>query len=216
VHERDDGRTFATSGETKGGQVFIQVIQGNVDDPTHLRRQMEVWRKELKPGATGYLGSTGGVTADGRAITLVRFESEDLARANAQRPEQSAWWNETAKAFTGEVTFHDCRETETMLGGGSNDAGFVQVFQARAKDQAAMRARRAEIEGRLKELRPDVLGGIVGWHGDGTFTQAVYFTSQDAARKGEQAMANDELGKELPSMVEGEPTFWDLTDPDLD
>src|SRR3954452_2468637 len=109
--------------------MFIQVIQGTVNDAEHLRRQLAKWRSDVKPGAAGYLGTTGGVTDDGRSIAMVRFESEDAARAHSVRPEQGAWWNETAKAFSGDVTFRDCHDVDTMLGGGSNDAGFVQVIQ---------------------------------------------------------------------------------------
>ena len=105
-----------------------------------LRRQLELWRREIKPGASGYLGSTGGVTSDGRSITLVRFESEQAARANGERAEQGAWWTETAKAFDGGVTFHDCREVDTILGGGSNDARFVQVMDGRARDRTRCEA----------------------------------------------------------------------------
>src|SRR5438309_11134583 len=97
--------------------MFIQVIQGKVTSPDHLRRQLERWRRELKPGASGYLGSTGGVTPDGRAITLVRFESEEAARANSERPEQGAWWNEAVKAFDGDVAFYVCREVDRYLEG---------------------------------------------------------------------------------------------------
>jgi hypothetical protein len=187
-----------------------------VKDADLLSRQLDTWRAELKAGATGYLGSTGGVTSDGRGITLVRFESEQAARANSERPQQSAWWNETAKAFEGDVTFHDCREVDTFFGGGSNDAGFVQVVQGRAKDEAAMRRRRDEMEKRLRERRPDILGMLVGWHGDGGFTQAVYFTSEQEARQQEQGMQDDEMRAEYMSLLDGEPAFFDLTKPDLD
>jgi len=196
--------------------MFIQVIQGKVRDSDHLHRQMERWRSELKPGARGYLGSTGGVTPDGRGITLVRFESEETAHANSDRPEQGAWWSEMVKAYEGTVTFHACREVDRSLGGGSNEAGFVQVIQGRAKDQAEMRRHAQQREQQLHESRPDILGIVVGWHGDGGFTQAVYFTSAEAAHQGEAAMANGELGREFMSLIDGEPTFFDLATPDLD
>ena len=196
--------------------MFIQVIQGKVKDPGLLRRQLELWRREIKPGARGYLGSTGGVTSDGRSITLVRFESEQAARANGERPEQGAWWTETAKAFDGGVTFHDCREVDTILGGGSNDARFVQVMDGRAKDQDQMRSRRQEFEPRLRERRPDILGMVAAWHGDGGFTQAVYFVSEEAAREREKETEQDDLRREFMSLIEGQPTFFDLTEPDLD
>jgi hypothetical protein len=196
--------------------MFIQVIQGKVKDADHLRGEMQRWRTELKPGARGYLGSTGGVAPDGRGITLVRFDSEEAARANSDRPEQGAWWNEAVKAFDGEVTFHECRDVDSAFGGGSNDAGFVQVVQGRAKDQVAMRRRLPELEPQLHERRPDILGIVLGWHGDGGFTEAVYFTSAESARQGEASTENDELRQEFMSLVDGQPTFFDIAMPDLD
>jgi hypothetical protein len=195
--------------------MFIQVIQGSVTDADLLARQLQRWRKELKPGATGYLGSTGGVTPDGRGITMVRFESGEAARANSERREQSAWWAETEKAFGGDVAFHESTDVDVALGGGSNDAGFVQVFQGRAKDQTQLRARLGDLESQLRESRPDILGFVVAWHDDGGgFTQAVYFTSEAAARKGEQGTQADR--EEMMAMMDGALTFFDLPDPDLD
>lgn len=47
------------------------------------------------------VGSAGSVapqgTEDGRFIAVVRFESEEDARRNRDRPEQDRWWSETAK-----------------------------------------------------------------------------------------------------------------------
>ena len=85
--------------------MFIQVIQGRVSDKDALRAQVDKWRANVAPGATGWLGSTAGVTADGRSVAVVRFESEDSARQNEKRPEQDAWWSETAALFDGDPTF---------------------------------------------------------------------------------------------------------------
>jgi hypothetical protein len=197
--------------------MFIQIIQGTVTDPDALQRSIERWRKEIKPGAKGYLGSTGGVTPDGRGITMVRFESEADAQANSDRAEQGAWWNEASKAFGDDVTFHNCNEVETILGGGNNSAGFVQVLQGRTKDQAQMRATGREIQDQLHAVRPDILGVVVAFHGDGGFTQAIYFSSEDAARTGEKALGNDsELSQRLRATIDGELTFFDLKEPDFD
>ena len=51
------------------------------------------------------LGGTAGVTEDGRFIAVVRFESEEDARRNRDRPEQDRWWSETAKLFDGSPHF---------------------------------------------------------------------------------------------------------------
>ena len=95
--------------------MFVQVIEGKLKDQDLLTRQLERWRKEIKPGAKGYLGSTGGATADGRSIAVVRFESEAAARANSERAEQGAWWNETSKAFDGEPNFTESSDTELLF-----------------------------------------------------------------------------------------------------
>jgi hypothetical protein len=196
--------------------MLIQVIQGKVKDADLLRRQEERWHQEIEPSARGYLGYTGGITPDGRSISLVRFESAEAAQANSDRAEQAAWWNETAEAYDGNPTFHDCREVDTLFGGGSNDAGFVQVVQGRAKDQDTMRRNIAEMEATLRERRPDILGMTIAWHGDGGgFTQAVYFRSEEETRLQEKATEQDELRQEYMDMFEGQPVFFDLPEPQL-
>ncbi len=193
--------------------MFIQVIQGRTRDAAALRRQVDRWHRELAPGASGYLGSTGGVADDGTAIFIVRFENEEAARANSDRPEQGQWWQETAQYFEGEVTFRDCPETELTLGGGSDDAGFVQVMQGRALDKKRLRALEEELMPRLQELRPDLIGSVRGWDGD-FFSEAAYFTSEAEARKGEASMPGeleDELS-DFTTLVEG-VTYIDLKDP---
>ncbi len=198
--------------------MFIQIIQGQVRDPDELNRQLARWRSEIKPGATGYLGSTGGVTSDGRAITMVRFESEEAAQANSDRPEQGAWWSDAEKAFDGEVTFHDSSDVDVVAGGGSNEAGFVQVIQGRAKDKEEMRRVGRQLEEQLRGQRPEILGIVAAWHGDGgdDFTQAVYFTSVEAARQGETASQDNDDSEQLNNLIDGQPTFYDLDPPDLD
>ncbi len=196
--------------------MFVQVIQGQLADASLWKRQIERWRTEIKPLSTGFLGSTSGVTADGYQITVARFESEAAARANSDRPEQGAWFEETAKAFAGEVTFHDCTEVDLLLGGGSDQAGFVQIMQGRAKDQQAMRGNDLEMEAELRRLRPDLLGGVLAWHGDGSFTQASYFTSEKEARENEKAMAGSDMFTRYMALVDGTPAFYDLTEFDFE
>jgi hypothetical protein len=196
--------------------MFIQVVQGKVKDADHWRRELRRWRTELKPKAKGYLGTTSGVTPDGRAIALFRFESEKDARANSALAVQGKWWKEAAKAFDGKVTVHNCKDVDTVVGGGSNWAGFVQVVQGRAKNQQVMRRRMSEMESRLRTVRPDILGVVVAWHGDGGFTQAVYFTSAQAAREREAARQDDEMDREYAAFMDGPPMFFDLLPPDFD
>ena len=57
--------------------------------------------------AAGWLGTTAGITDDGRLVVLARFESEEVARANSDRPEQGRWWDSLAAHFKGEASFFD-------------------------------------------------------------------------------------------------------------
>ena len=108
--------------------MFVQVIEGKVSDKAGLRRQMDRWEAELRPGAIGFLGSTGGVTDEGVGFAIARFASADAA-GNSERPEQGQWWSETEKCYEGPVSFTDSEDVEEFLSGGSNDAGFVQVMK---------------------------------------------------------------------------------------
>jgi len=192
--------------------MFLQVMQGKVGDRDALERQMELWRTQFRPTAKGFLGSTSGFTDDGQFVALARFESVEAAAANSHMPEQNAWWEKLAAAFDGEVGFTDCAEVDTMMGGGSDAAGFVQIMRGRAVDPAAMRDTSAEMEKALAAARPDIVGGIVGWHGDREFVQAIYFTSVDAARAGEKTMQDDAGAAEWEAMLDGPLTFTDLHD----
>lgn len=197
--------------------MFAQIVQGRVSDPAGVRKQWEKWVDEIKPGAQGFLGSTGGVTADGEFVTIARFESEEAARANSDRPEQSAWWEETSQ-YIEDPMFHDCTLVDVFGGGGSDDAGFVQVIQGKTKDVERSRDLDARMEPSMRELRPDVIGGVNAWHPDnGRFTTFIYFTSEAEARAKEKEMENDEsfgeYMREMQELSDGEPKFLDISEP---
>ena len=195
--------------------MFVQVIQGRVGDAGQLRARMEQWVRDLSGGAIGWLGSTAGVTADGTGIAVARFDSADAARRNSERPEQGQWWAQTATVFDGDVTFHDCSEVHLFGRGGSDDAGFVQVMQGRYTDPARAVELLQRLEQPLRELRPDVIGGELCLHGDGGFTQAVYFTSEAEARAGENTQPPPEVQAWLDeeAAMTTDLVFYDLTDP---
>jgi len=167
----------------------VQVISGKVTDLDAFERLGARWDQELRPGAIGFLGTTEGVTDDGRFVILARFESKEAAAANSARPEQGQFAAEMQQV-TSDVTFHDCCRVETLFGGGKDDAGFVQVMRGRVKDAAkadAMFAHAADTEKVLGAVRPDVIGEVVAIHDDDDgYTDVVYFTSEAAARAAEQ------------------------------
>jgi hypothetical protein len=194
--------------------MFVQVFQAKVRDADLWARQVAAWRREIRPKTTGFLGFTSGVTPDGHMITAARFKSEESAQVDNDLPEQGAWFEKTSKAFDGDVTFHDCRDVDVMFEGGSNKAGFVQIMQGRAKDQQDMRAQEKAMEDELHKIRPDLIGGFTAWHGDRSFTQVVYFSSEQEARKNEQAMSP--LYEQFLLLIDGDLTFYDLPKPDLE
>ena len=168
--------------------MFVQVVQGRVKDRDGVRAQIERWERELKPGAVGYLGSTAGLSDDGELIVVARFESEHAAMRNSERPEQDAWWQETAQLLDPDVAFKNYNEVYLIQGGGSDHAGFVQVMQGTARDPDRMKALDDQMSEWLQKYRPDHLGALVAWLRDGSFNHTVYFTSEGEARAGERRM----------------------------
>jgi len=80
-----------------GGPSVVQIIRGTVSDPDSVRPVVDRWMNELGPTADGWLGSTSGVTGNNQLFVLVRFESEEAARANSDKPEQGQLWAEMEK-----------------------------------------------------------------------------------------------------------------------
>jgi hypothetical protein len=196
--------------------MFVQVIKGQVSDAEAVQAAWNRWLDETSPGAIGWLGTTAGVTDDGTLVALARFESEDAARRNSERPEQDQWWREMAKLLTGEATFHDCPEVLEMGPGGSDDAGFVQVIEGRVRDVERWRQLGERWASTGNDFRPDVIGGITALHGDGGYTTAVYFTSEAAAREGEQKEPPPEMTammEEQRVLQEGDLVYFDLRKP---
>lgn len=199
-----------------GVLMFVQVIRGQVTDAERVRGALDQWYRELASGATGWLGSTGGVTDDGTFIALVRFESEAAARRNSDRPEQDQWWRQTATLFSGEVTFRDSDEVMVDVTGDPERAGFVQVMQGRASDPTRARELMTQDAEKWAAYRPDVLGMVTVQHGDGDYTAAVYFTSEAEAREGERKEPPPELRaqmEELNALEVGTPEYLDIREP---
>ena len=195
--------------------MFIQVIEGKTSDPEALHRQLEVWQRDLMPGAIGYLGSTGGCTSTGDCIMIARFESADAARRNSDRPEQGRWWAETEKCFDGPVRFHDSVDVHVMAHGDLDGARFVQVMEGHVADQTRATELENEADPILSKLRPDLLGSVTAYFGDHEFAEFAYFTSEEAAREGERReMTDDAADKfaEWEQLMKVE-RYLDITDP---
>jgi hypothetical protein len=197
--------------------VFVQVIQGAVSDAAQARASLDDWVARLAEGARGWLGSTAGVTDDGTFVAVARFDSVEAAQRNSGRAEQGEWWSGLSKLFSGEVRFHDCTEVATARGGGSDAAGFVQIMQGRSTNLARLREVDTMFEDRFPDLRPELLGYVVGVHddGDGAFTLIAFFSSEEAARAGERQELPSEAAELLQEEMQlmQEVTYLDLREP---
>lgn len=198
--------------------MFVQVIQGRTSQPQALVDAFDRWKADLSSGATGWLGSTGGVTEDGRFIVAARFESEEAAMANSARPEQDAWWAETAKLLDGEAAFRNSTDVDVDVQGDPDGAGFVQVMQGQGSDPERARQLMAQDADKWAEFRPDVIGSVAIGHDEGAYTMVMYFTSEAEAREGERKDLPQELQAQMEEMNKlsiGEPEFFDLKQPIL-
>jgi len=196
--------------------MFVQVIRGQASDPGQVRDALDLWDEQLAIGAEGWLGSTAGVTEDGRFVALARFDSEQAARRNSDRPEQHQWWMETAKLFTGELTFRDSSDVTVDANGDPDAAGFVQVMQGRGSDPERARELMAQNPDEWAAFRPDVIGSMAVAHEDGGYTMAMYFSSEEAAREGERKEPPPKIKAQMEEMNRlsvGEPEFLDLRQP---
>src|SRR5260370_26666549 len=138
--------------------MFVQVVRGQVSGPEQVHAGLDLWSEQLAAGAPGWLGSTAGVTQDGRFVALARFESEEAARRNSDRPEQGQWWMETSKLFTGEVTFRDSSDVTADVHGDPDTAGFMQVMQGSGSGPERARELMAQKPDDWAALRPEVIG----------------------------------------------------------
>jgi hypothetical protein len=114
----------------------------------------------------------------------------------------------------GPVEFHDCDDVTLMMDGGSDDAGFVQVIRGKVSDPSRLKAMMADTE-MLQQMRPDILGATLAFEDDGTFTETVAFTSEAAARDGEQKPMPDmpeDMRQVLEELTQS-ATFYDLHHP---
>ena len=196
--------------------MFVQVIEGKVADAERIHEALDRWERELSDGAIGWLGSTEGVTDDGRFMAIVRFSSEAEARRNSERPEQDQWWRETSELFVEPVTFHESTDVIEDIIGDPDLAGFVQVMEGRSADPQRARELMEQDSDAWAKLRPDMLGSVSAQYDDGSYTMAMYFTSEAEARKGEKKKIPANLKAqmdEMNSLAIGETEFFDIRDP---
>jgi len=89
------------------------------------------------------------------------------------------------------------------------------VIQGTLSDPDRFRRFMSQPMDALHEARPEILGGTIAIEPDGTFTETIAFTTEEAARKGEAS----EMPEDMRSQVEEEfsvmqdVTYLDLHQP---
>jgi hypothetical protein len=198
--------------------MFIRVIRGRATNPPGIRRDLGRWQRQLAADADGWLGSTAGITEDGWSITVVRFASEAQARRNSDRPEQREWWRDASQHLA-RVVVHEASKVHTYGDGDTSKAGFVQVIQGHIDDLERMAMLGHDQEKVLAHEAPHILGMTVAEHIDrgGGFTQVVYFTSEQDARRyqPEPPAEADEPAQEERRRLMTNLRSFDLRDPQL-
>jgi hypothetical protein len=198
--------------------MFIRIIKGRATNPPGIRRDLGRWQRQLAADADGWLGSTTGITEDGWCVTVVRFASEAQARRNSDRPEQREWWRDASQHLA-RITVHDAPKVHVYRNGGADEAGFVQVIQGYSDDIERMASLGPDQEEVLARKAPQILGMTLAEHADrpGDFSQIVYFTSEQDARRFEQeppTSADEPFLERLRSLMTNARCF-DLRDPQM-
>ena len=142
-------------------------------------------RRARSPAPRATWERPAGVAADGRVVAFARFESEDAARANSERPEQGAWWAETEKLLDGPVEFSESSDVDDVPRRRVGRCRLRAGDEGRRRRPGEGRGGRPQFEPLAAELRPDLIGGLRVWTGPDSMIEANYFTSEAAAREGE-------------------------------
>ena len=181
--------------------MFVQMFTGKVTDAAQVRAVFEGGPRE-SGGTPGVVGLDGGVTDDGQLVALARFESEDAARANSERPEQGQWWDSLAANLDGEASFYESSEVDEDIVGDPDTAGFVQVMRGGSAIPLAPGSWPARDSGAWAGFRPDVLGSLMLGRDDGEYVMAIYFTTEAEAREARRGAprraGGDHAGDECP------------------
>lgn len=196
--------------------MFVFTVEARTSAPDALRGHVLRWPSDVGTIADGWLGNTAGVSAEGKFLLLMRFRSEESALITSDRPEYGTWWQVCRQHLATSPVFTPSTNITGILGGGSDTAAAVQITRGRAAPNRLREGLR-ELESMAVGERSGVIGGIVAWHEENRFTEALYFSSPDPARLQAQAtplgrfMAAHASSIEYASVIEL-PDPW-LTSP---
>ena len=192
--------------------MFVRVHRGQVDDRDDIRREWRCWERSLQDAPDGYVGSTAGIADDGTFVAMVRYESEAAARCiDAVSPGAERWRQACTRLRDHFVV--DSTETDVWNRGGTDEAGFVQIRLGMSSDPARLRDLYVNQQPvRMGPYRPEVLGGLFAWYGDGGFALSAYFTSEDEARSGENLHEFESFFDDISAVMQ-DVRYVDLHEP---
>ena len=165
----------------RGTGMFVQIIEGRTKDGKALMAHGDTWEQRGR-GGRRRVPRGDGWRHRGRPSDLDRALRVGGGRPCQQRAARArAWWTEMAKHYDGEPTFTESSDVSEFMGGGSDDAGFVQVMKSKGVDRATVE-KMDELFEQYTDLRPDLLGGVRIWTGKDSCVDVAYFTSEAEAR----------------------------------
>ncbi len=191
---------------------FVRVVRGHANDPIALRQRWWEWERPAATAGDGYLGATAGVADDNTFIAMIRFTSEAAADQCTGSADSASSWDDVLDHLR-DTLVEDAHRTHIWNKGGSDDAGFVQIRRGVSSNPARLRDLYVNQQPvRMGPYRPEVLGGLFAWHGDARFTLSAYFTSEAAARSGENLHEFTSFYDDINAVMQ-DVTYIDLRDP---
>lgn len=157
--------------------MFVLEVDARTARPEAVRERVLAWPAEVGVHATGWLGSTGGVSPDGHFLLLMRFASQEAAWITSDLPSNQRWWEACRGSLETEPAFQESTEVIGILRGGSDDAAAVVVTRG-AASPLRMRENLRRLESLTADERAGLIGGIVAWHGGERFTEILYASAR--------------------------------------
>lgn len=157
--------------------MFVLEVEARTARPESVREHVRAWPAEVGVDATGWLGSTGGVSSDGHFFLLMRFASQEAAWLASDLPSNQRWWQACRGSLETQPAFHESTRVTGILGGGSDEAAAVIVTRGSASP-LRLRESLRRLESVNAGDRAGLIGGIVAWHGDERFTEVLYSSAK--------------------------------------
>ena len=193
--------------------MFIQMVEGACTHEDDMQMLVDDWCARMAD-EPGWLGGTYGFTDDGRFMGIVRYESAAAWETCRAAEDAGMWWAAAEEVFDSPPQIHQSEDVTMLFGGGSDDAGFVQVMRGRVGNPDKLRhlLTDQDMTSMLHQARPEIIGATLAIEEDGWFTETISFTDEDSARRGEAMNMPEEVAADLQEAI-AEVNYHDLHRP---